>query len=176
MVGPGARACQREIIALMKLEPTAVRVWKRLSAAERHSAANHLFAEPTPENVGAALGAIARARRMRPQAVRTMPAEDQARALAAILDPGEPLAGSLLVALHLGERRPLLSAFLDALGLPHEDGILKDDAGETPTPDALRTAVGALAGFPRDHVALYLNTLFLQDAERWAAIGEVDLG
>ena len=55
-----------------------------------------------------------------------MDAESQARAVAQILDPGEGLAASLLVALHLGERRAVLSTFLDAVGLPHEDGILTD--------------------------------------------------
>jgi hypothetical protein len=161
----------------MNLEPTAARIWKRLTPADRLAAANHLFAEPAPEAVAGAFAAIVRARRMRPQAVRAMSPEAQARAVAAILDPGEPLASSLLVALHLGERRPLLRTFLDAMNLPHDDGILKDEAEETPppTPEALRTALQALASFPEDQVAVYLNTLYLQDPERWAALAEVEL-
>jgi hypothetical protein len=161
----------------MILEPTAGRVWKHLSPADRLAAATHLFAEPAPEAVAGAFSAIVRARRMRPQAVRAMSPDAQARAIAVILDPGEPLAGSLLVALHLGERRPLLRAFLDAMQLPHEDGILKEEAEQSPAPSsgALRTALPALASFPKDHVAVYLNTLFLQDPERWAALEEVDL-
>jgi hypothetical protein len=160
----------------MNLEPTASRIWKRLNPADRLAAATHLFAEPAPEAVAGAFGAIVRARRMRPQAVRAMSPEAQARAVAAILDPGEPLASSLLVALHLGERRPLLRAFLDAMRLPHEDGILKEEAEEHPAPaaEALRAALQVLAGFPRDHVAVYLNTLFLQDPERWAALAEAE--
>ncbi|HSD28837.1 MAG TPA: hypothetical protein VLL75_16165 [Vicinamibacteria bacterium] len=160
----------------MTLEPTAGRVWKRLPPTDRLAAATHLLAEPAPEAVAGASAAIARARRMRPQAVRAMSPEAQARALGAILDPGESLAASLLVALHLGERRPLLRAFLDAMELPHEDGILKEEAEEGPPPaaGAIRTALPAMASFPKDQVSVYLNTLYLQDPGRWAALTEVD--
>jgi hypothetical protein len=160
----------------MILELSAQRLWKRLSAADRQAASSHLFAEPAPEAVAGALGVIARARHMRPQAVRAMPPEAQARAVASILDPGEALSASLLVALHLGARRDLLKAFLDAMGLPHEDGILKDEAENAPRPrsEALRSAVQSLASFPKDQVATYLNTLYLQDPERWDALSEID--
>jgi len=160
----------------MILEPSAQRLWKRLNVADRQSAAKHLFAEPAPEAMATAFGVIARARRMRPQAVRAMAPEAQARAVASILDPGEALAAQLLVALHLGERRELLKAFLDAMRLPHEDGILKEEAENEPAPteEALRTGVLALAAFPRDQVSTYLNVLYLQDPERWSALSEID--
>jgi hypothetical protein len=160
----------------MILDLSAQRLWKRLSAADRQAAAHHLFAEPSPEAVAGAFGAIARTRRMRPQAVRAMAPEAQARATASILEPGEALAASLLVALHLGERRPLLQAFLDAMMLPHEDGILKDEADAKPAPtvEGLRSGMQALVSFPKDHVTTYLNTLYLQDPERWSALAEVE--
>jgi hypothetical protein len=158
----------------VNLESSATRVWKRLPAADRLAAAQHLFAEPSAETMAGALAAITRARKMRPQAVRAMDAETQARAVAQVLDPGEGLAASLLVALHLGERRPVLRAFLDAVGLPHEDGILTDDDSSPVGPDALRSGVRALAGFPKEQVTTYLNTLFLQDPDRWAVLAELD--
>jgi hypothetical protein len=78
------------------------------------------------------------------------------------------------VALHLGERRPLLAAFLDALGLPHEDGILKQEADARRPPDQAeaRAALRALAAFPREQVGLYFNALWLQDPERWRVLEE----
>jgi hypothetical protein len=154
------------------LETTASRLWKRLSREERLAAAAFFFREPPEEVVGSALAAIIKARHLRPQVARTMSADEQARALASVLDPGEPLAASLLVALHLGERRPMLATFLDAAGIAHEDGLLKDDAppaalGE----EAARAGVKALlAAYPREHVQTYLNTLWLQDPDRWAAL------
>jgi len=161
----------------MILELSAQRLWKRLSAGDRQGAAAHLFADPAPEAVAGAFGVIARARRMRPQAVRARTPEAQARAVGSILDPGEALSASLLVALHLGARRDLLKAFLDAMHLPHEDGILTEEADKQPRPTAegLRAGIQALASFPKDQVATYLNTLYLQDPERWGALAEVDV-
>ena len=156
----------------MTLHPTATRLWKHLPPDERLRAATSFFANTPAELAAIALGTLAKARHMRPQAARKLPPEAQARILASTLEPGEPLAQGLLVALHLSERRPLLAAFLDALGLPHEEGLLKEEAESAPaiTEDAARHAVGALSTFPREHVLTYLNTLVLQDPERWAAL------
>jgi hypothetical protein len=154
------------------LETTAKRLWKRLTPPERLAAATRFWEEPPQELLGTALAAIVKARGLRPQVARSLPADARARALAGVLDPGEPLAGSLLVALHLADRRPILAAFLDALGLPHEDGILTEEADGRPpaSPEDARRAVAALLKtFPAANVGLYLNTLWLQDPERWSA-------
>lgn len=157
------------------MESTATRLWKRLTSEERQRAAAAFWREPPQELVGSALGAIVKARHLRPQVARSLPPEAQARALASVLDPAEPLSAALLVALHLGERRRMLSTFLEALGLAHEDGILKDGP-ESPGPvpqEAAREAVRALAAaFPRHEVETYLNTLWLQDPDRWGALAE----
>jgi hypothetical protein len=103
---------------------------------------------------------------------RTLPPEEQAKTLAVVADPGEPLAASLLVALHLGERRAMLSTFLDAAGLAHEGGLLKDDEASAPlSEEAARKGVAALAaGFPKPWLELYMNVLWMQDPERWAVL------
>ena len=162
-------------MAAMTLETTATRLWKRLGPAERLAAATHLVAEPAPEAMAAAFAAIVRVRHMRPQAVRAMSPDTQARTIATLLEPGESLAASLLVALHLGDRRPLLRAFLDGLGLPHEDGILKEEDAAMPAATLAegRKGVEALASFPAEQVAMYLNTLYLQDPDRWAVVAEI---
>ncbi|HLA76057.1 MAG TPA: hypothetical protein VJU18_00615 [Vicinamibacteria bacterium] len=155
------------------METTATRLWKRLNREERTSAARHFFQEPPQEVLGSALGAIVKARKIRPQVARTLPPEDQAKTLAAISDLGEPLAASLLVALHLGDRRPMLATFLDAVGLPHEDGLLKDDedASGPLAEESARKGVAALvAAYPRPWVELYMNVLFIQDPARWAVL------
>jgi hypothetical protein len=159
----------------MRFEPTASRVWKKLPREERRLAAAAFLRDPIPELHASALAAIVRARHVRPQVARAMAAEEQAGALSGILDPGETLAGSLLVALHLGERRPLLAAFLDALGIAHEDGVMKEEA-EARELDAaaVEQAARALAtSFPAEQVSLYFNVLLLQDPGRWAALGTI---
>jgi hypothetical protein len=160
------------LISAMTLHPTATRLWKHLPPEDRLAATNAFFKETPAELAGIALGAVVKARHMRPQAARKLPPDAQARILASVLDPGEPLAQGLLVSLHLAERRPLLGAFLDALSLPHEGGLLKEEADQAPpaTEDAARAAVAALSSFPPGHVRTYVNTLWLQDPERWAAL------
>lgn len=159
----------------MALHPTATRLWKHLLPEERLLATTAFFQEAPPELAGVALGALVKARNLRPQAARSLAPDAQARILATVLDPGEPLSQGLLVSLHLGHRRPLLAAFLDALSLPHEDGVLKEEAdAEGPVPvEKARQAVTALGAFPAAQVRTYLNTLWLQDPERWAALEAV---
>lgn len=162
------------------MHPTCQRLWKSLTPDERLSAAAHFWKEPAGEVVGTALGVLVKARHLRPQAARALPPDAQARILATVLEPGEGLAAALLVALHLGDRRPLLSVFLDALGLPHENGVLKDEAdaqepGEEKKTgeEEMRAAVKALHDFPPHEVATYLNTLWLQDPQRWGVLEKV---
>lgn len=153
-------------------EHTAARLWKRLTRDERLVAARHFFTQPPPESFGAALAVLVKARHLRPQVARSLPPEEQARALASVLEVGETVAAPLLVALHLGERRALLATFLDAAGLPHEEGLLKEDADSVAfTEESARAGVRALAAaFPREQVEVYLNTLWLQDPDRWGPL------
>jgi hypothetical protein len=160
----------------MRFEATASRIWKALSREDRRKAADAFLKEPIPELYAAALGAIVRVRRMRPQAARSLPLPEQAATLASLSDPGEALAGSLLVGLHLAERRPLLGAFLDALGLPHEDGVMKEEADATSV-DAARVEAAArdlAERYPKDQVATYFNVLLLQDPERWEPLRKAE--
>lgn len=160
----------------MAFETTATRVWKRLTREDRLRAAEAFWREPPQEAAGAALGAIVKLRKLRPQVARSLPLEQRAAALAACLEPGEGVASALLVALHLDARRPMLAAFLDALSLPHEDGVLKEEPGSETKPDAaaLQAAADRLkADFGATEVETYLNTLWLQDHERWAELERV---
>jgi hypothetical protein len=116
---------------------------------------------------------LVKARHLRPQAARALKPEEQARILASVLDPGETVSSALLVALHLAARRPLLVTFLDAVGLPHEDGVLKEEADAAPPLGEEKARQGVLAlaaAFPPDQVLTYLNVLWLQDPDRWHAL------
>lgn len=154
------------------MEPTATRLWKRLSREERLAAAGCFWRDPPQELRGAAVSAVATARHLRPQVARTLPPDQLSRALATVLDPGETLAAGLLVALHLGERRAMLRAFLDAAGLAHEDGVLSDEQAPQPVSEeaAHRGVAAVAAAYPRPQVETYLNTLWLQDPDRWRAL------
>ena len=160
----------------LNFEPTTTRLWKRLSREERLTAAHAFFKETSPELLAGAMGAIVKARHLRPQVARALGEDERARALAAIHEPGETVAASLLVSLHLSARRPMLAAFLDALQLPHEDGVMKEEADAAPpvSAEAARGALGTLLEeFPQPEVETYLNTLWLQDPERWTALAQL---
>ena len=161
------------------MERTAVRVWKRLTREERLAAATTFWQEPPQEVAGSALGALVRARHLRPQVARSMSAEERAEALAGVLDPGELVASSLLVALHLGHRRAMLATFLDALGLKHEDGVITEEeaeaAAEAIPSEKLSQGLAALRAKHDAHqVETYLNTLWLQDPERWEGLPSLE--
>jgi hypothetical protein len=153
------------------VEHSATRIWRKLTRADRQAAARRFFEQPPAEALAGALGAIVKARHVRPQVARSMPPEAQAAALAAVADPGEGVAASLLVALHLGERRALLRSFLDAAGIAHEDGLIQDDDTAALDEAKGRAAVQAVArAFPRAEVDVYLNVLWQQDPDRWAVL------
>ena len=88
----------------MGFSKTFTRLWKRLTPEERQTAAAAFWKEPSGESAATALAAIVKARHLRPQVARSLPVETKARALAGVLDPGEGVAASLVVVLHLDER------------------------------------------------------------------------
>lgn len=68
----------------------------------------------------------------------------------------------------------MMSMFLDALGIAHEDGLIADENIEKPDAAKLQAAVADLAEkFPPDDVALYLSTLVSQDPDTWGGLGEL---
>jgi hypothetical protein len=68
----------------------------------------------------------------------------------------------------------MLTAFLDELGIKHEDGLIADSVDQVPGADRLQAAATALAAkFPVEGVQLYLRTLAVQDPETWGALGPI---
>jgi hypothetical protein len=59
----------------------------------------------------------------------------------------------------------------DALGIPHENGLITVDSVGRPDPARLAAAVSRLrAAFPADAVELYLRTLPALDEDTWGAL------
>ncbi len=120
-----------------------------------------------------ALAMIAQRIKFRPKSVIGLPLEKKVSQLASLASVSELVAARLLVAYHLEHQRPMMGAFLDALGIPHENGMIADDEVAPPTPEALKAAAATLAqAYPADDVALYLSTLQWQDVETWGALAE----
>ncbi|MGE0593146.1 MAG: hypothetical protein AB7G23_17405 [Vicinamibacterales bacterium] len=150
-------------------------LWKGLSAERRLQAAEAFWRDG---NAGVehaeAIATIAQRIKFRPKSVLALPVEKKARHLVQLAGVSELVAARLLVAFHLVGQRPMMAAFLDALGIAHDAGLIADDSVEPPSAERLAEAAKALgAAFPAEDVSLYFSTLLWQDPETWAGLMDV---
>ncbi|MCL4847221.1 MAG: hypothetical protein KJ066_11840 [Acidobacteria bacterium] len=155
--------------------PRPARLWKSMSEERRLAAARAFWAdEQSVAEQAEVIGLVARQIHFRPRSVIGLPAEKKARLLVRMGSVSDAVAGRLLVAYHLDSQRPMMGAFLDALGIAHEEGLIVDEKLEAPPAERLAGAAETLRGsFPADDVALYFSTLLLQDPDTWGGLREV---
>jgi hypothetical protein len=153
---------------------TPSRLWRKLTPDERVriSRAFWLDQEAVEDQVQA-VTLIAQQKKLRPKTVIGLDPDRRARHLASILSLPDRLAARALVVYHLAEQRPMMGTFLDALGIAHEDGVIQADAVAPDRGAVGPAAVRLAAEYPPESVSLYLNTLFSQDPETWAALADV---
>ena len=121
-----------------------------------------------------AMALLARHLTARPKFVQGLPVERRAKYLAHYPGIPEVLAARLLVSYHLAHQRPMLRTFLDALAIPHEDGLITGDVEGSVSRERLDAGVAALsAAYPAGDVSLYLATLLAQDPDTWGALADV---
>ncbi|HVC18681.1 MAG TPA: hypothetical protein VNE16_01285 [Vicinamibacterales bacterium] len=156
-----------------RLRPS--RLWRRLSDERRLAAARAFWADTeSGKEQLQAVNAIAQQKKFRPRTVLALPDDRKARYLASMPMLSEPLAARALVSYHLEAQRPMMAAFLDALGIAHDGGAITDEQLQAPDAAALAAAVRTLASsYPREDVALYLSTLLCQDPLVWAGLAEL---
>jgi hypothetical protein len=158
----------------MVLRPS--QLWKQMPPATRACAAEAFWnEEKSADGLHAqhveAIHAIAKRLNFRPRSVQALPVERRTKQLAMLPDVSDTIATRALIAHHLASHRAMMGAFLDALGLAHENGLIADETVAAPPKDRLATAAGTLAGaFPAQDVWLYLNTLLTQDPDTWAGL------
>ena len=153
---------------------TPSRLWKQMTLDQRQRAARAFWGDPeaTDDQVQAAF-LIAQQKKFRPKTVIGLDLDRKARHLATLGSVTDQIAARALIVYHLAEQRPMMAAFLDALGIKHEDGLIGDD-GAKPEEAKVASAAAQLARtFPADDVRIYLNTLLCQDPETWGALGDV---
>jgi hypothetical protein len=154
--------------------PRPSQLWKTLSPERKLQAAEAFWHD---ENAGVeqaeALATIAQRIKFRIKSVISMPVEKKARQLVALPAISEMVAARLLVSYHLAHQRPMMGAFLDALGIAHEDGMISEEDIQPPDAEKLKTASKTLAAsYPAEDVTLYLSTLTWQDPDTWGALAE----
>jgi hypothetical protein len=151
------------------------RIWKRLPIERREEAAELFWSdEQSAEQQVEACASIATHMKFRAKSVLGLPLEKKAKYLVRLPNIADTVAARALVNYHLGRQRPMMAAFLDALGVAHEEGLIKDEAVVKPDAAKLRAAVEDISTtFPADAVALYFSTLVSQDPDTWGELAEL---
>ena len=156
---------------------TPSRLWKQMNSAQRLASARAFWAddEAIDDQIQAAL-LIAQQKKFRPKTVIGLDLDRKSKHLASLASLPDSIAGRVLVLYHLTDQRALMGRFLDALGIAHEDGLIKEDDVK---PDRTKLAPAAAAvaqEFAPDDVRLYLTTLLCQDPETWGGLDEIVKG
>jgi hypothetical protein len=153
------------------------RLWKRMSAERRIAAAELFWAdEQSTDQQIEAVAALAAHMKFRAKSVVGLPLAKKAKYLSTLPSVSETVAARALVNYHLERQRPMMGAFLDSLGIAHEDGLINEENVSKPEPEKLRIAATELAEkFPQEDVTLYLSTLVSQDPDTWGALAELPI-
>ena len=162
--------CMSDVSAI----PRPSQLWKQLPADRRLDAAEAFWRDDGAEAEQAeVIAAIAQRIKFRMKSVIVMPDDKKARQLASLPAISEVVAARLLIAYHLAHQRPMMGAFLSALGIAHEDGLIADEEVPPPDPGKLKAAATTLAGsHSADDVALYLSMLTWQDPDTWGPLAD----
>ena len=151
------------------------RLWKRLPPERRATAAELFWTdEQSAEQQAEAITAIAAHMKFRTKSVVSLPVEKKVRYLATLPTVSDTVAARALVNFHLDRQRPMMGAFLDALGITHENGLITEENVAKPDQEKLRAAGEQLgANYPPEDVSLYFSTLISQDPETWGGLAEL---
>jgi hypothetical protein len=147
-------------------------VFARLSP-ERALALLSKVQERLPAVYTQAVGAACVTLKARPQFMMKQSPEKRAQFVRQALSrfAAAPIAEELLAAYFLEVRRDLLTEWLDALGIPHENGVLKNDNPAQPAREALEAAVAKFrSGADPEDRQLLLEAFAAQGAVDWPAL------
>jgi hypothetical protein len=151
------------------------RLWRRLPLERRIDAASLFWADEQSEDQQVeAVASIASHMKFRPRSVIGLPPERRAKYLAQLPNVSDAIAARALVSYHLERHRPMMGAFLDALGIPHENGLITEETVSKPDAAKLQAAAAELESkFDANDVAVYLSTLVSQDPDTWGGLADL---
>lgn len=118
----------------------------------------------------ATLAAVAQAKHVRPVFLERQPRDARnASIIAALAKPNlENAAGALLRVWLVKKHGAMLVDFMNALGIPHENGAV-EDLPPTMDDEKLKAGVEVLLGkYPHEAVAVYLNAFNSMNDAGWA--------
>ncbi|MBI5433677.1 MAG: hypothetical protein HZA52_12675 [Planctomycetes bacterium] len=116
---------------------------------------------------------VAKLMKFRPQAIRKLPMAMRAKKAKALLlaQKNAELAYEFLGTYLLKDHKDLVTGFLDATGVAHENGMIDDTPGNLPDADKVAAAVKELDGkFAKDDVTAYLAIA----AQQWSEVKSIE--
>jgi hypothetical protein len=148
------------------------KLFRRMPLERRVDAADLFWSdEHSAEQQMEAVTSIATHMKFRPRSILALTPEKRARYLAQLPNVSDAIAARALVNYHLERQRPMMGAFLDLVGIAHENGLISEENLPKPDEGKVRQAAQDLATkFPAEDVSLYLATLVSQDPETWDAL------
>lgn len=145
-----------------------------MSAEQRLAAANAFWREDEADiqlQHVEVIVSIARRLNFRPKSVQALPVERRTKLLAQLSDVSDAVATRALISYHFTAKRDLMAAFLDALGIAHENGMIGEESVAPPARAQLVAAIGRLrSAFPPADADLYLRTLAALDGDTWVEL------
>src|SRR3954471_18388125 len=115
------------------------RLWKRMPVERRIDAADLFWNdEHSADQQLEAVASIATHMKFRAKSVLSLAPERRAKYLATLPTMSDAIAARALVNYHLEKQRPMMGAFLDLLGIPHENGLINDEHPVKPEPATLK--------------------------------------
>ena len=159
--------------ALAQRGPYAV--WELMTEDEQQAAAAALWESADRDTRAVLEMTLAKDLKFRPQSIRKLPSERVVSRLVRLAeDVPENLLFQYIFHLHMSDRRELLATFLDAAGIPHEDGVL-DLPEDYEGPDAanVERAARELVAAEGHEAVVYLATLKVADRDFWSALDAV---
>ena len=150
-------------------------VWELMDDDEKKAAAVAFWNEADRESRAALEVALAQDLKFRPQSVRQLSAERVAGRLVRLADAlPETVLFQYLFHLHMSDRRPLMVEYLDAIGLPHDNGALDlPDDFEGPDQEKVEATARDLIKAREHEALLYLGTLIVADTDFWTGLEPV---
>jgi hypothetical protein len=121
------------------------------------------------------LKAVADIKRVRPVFLERQPRKERHQTvLASLMRPNlELTAANLIRTWLLKKHTPMLAQFLEALGIPHKDGVV-DDLPEKVDDEKLKNAIeGLLQKYPKELVAVYLHAFNTMNDPKWKLLEEM---
>ena len=115
--------------------------------------------------------------KFRAKSVIALPLDKKAKYLATLPTVSDTVAARALVNYHLERQRPMMAAFLDSLGIAHENGLINEENVTKPDAEKLKQAASELATkYPTEDVSLYFSTLVSQDPDTWGGLADLPPG